>query len=263
MNDEVWRDLVGVEGQYQVSTLGNVRGLDRVVTRTNTSKLGKEYEQHINIKGGVLIPTLSRSGYYSFHNKYLPSNYVHRLVALAFLPPIAGANQVNHIDGDKTNNKLSNLEWVSSSDNQKHGRSLKGNLRSGKNTSRFTGTVSAYDSSTGDFVCEMKGNIDMKEKGFDYRLVSAVLLGKRNTHNGCTFIKNSDKVECEVSSESSLTKTNFPEVNVFDIEGNILFKLKNLKELHDKGFTLQRVSDVLQGKAKAHKGYLFRINKEN
>jgi len=178
------------------------------------------FNQSIKIKGVLLKPTLSRSGYYTFSMSILPSNYIHRLVALTFLPSVEDAVQVNHKDGDKANNTLNNLEWVSSSENQKHSRTLKDNKRIGKSSTRFTGTVSVFDVNTGKFVCDMKGNKDMESKGFDFRLVSAVLLGKRNSHKGCTFIKNHDIIIPEVYSEEPLTKTNFRIVQVCDVEGS-------------------------------------------
>lgn len=94
-----WRPVVGYEGLYEVSSLGNVRSVLR----------GAECRQHLN--GG---------GYWavSLRGK---NRLVHRLVATAFIPNPAGKPQVNHIDSNRQNARLENLEWATASENVKHG----------------------------------------------------------------------------------------------------------------------------------------------
>lgn len=111
---EIWKDIQGFEGVYQVSNLGNVKSL--FFHSTNTPRLLKS------------SPT--NCGYYKVQlhlNGKPKTKYVHRLVAETFLPRIQGKDQVNHKDGDKSNNALQNLEWVSASENQLH--SVRNNLR--------------------------------------------------------------------------------------------------------------------------------------
>ena len=114
MNEE-WRDIPDYEGWYQVSNLGNVRSLDREIIYSN----GKVYKQ----KGRKLKSTLKKTGYYYVSlskNNTKPKFDVHRLVAITFLENINNYNCINHIDGDKCNNNVSNLEWCSYSYNAKH-----------------------------------------------------------------------------------------------------------------------------------------------
>ena len=112
---EVWKPVINYEGYYEVSNLGNVRSCDRLVkcSRGNNFRLwkGKILSQTKAATRGYYQVSLSKEG-------VTTKVYVHKLVAEAFLE-----NQdetVNHKDGNKLNNKSSNLEWVSYSENNKH-----------------------------------------------------------------------------------------------------------------------------------------------
>lgn len=100
--DEIWKDIEGYEGLYQVSNLGNVY----------SCKYKKIFKPCIRRKYFSVI--LSK-------NKVIKNCYVHRLVAAAFIPNPDNKPQVNHKDLNKLNNELSNLEWVTVKDNIIHG----------------------------------------------------------------------------------------------------------------------------------------------
>jgi hypothetical protein len=105
---EIWKDVVGYEGIYSVSNLGRVR---RELLRT-TGKPGK-----------IMIPYIDHKGYERLQltaNGVRRKFFIHRLVATAFIPNPGNKPQVNHIDGIPLNNKLSNLEWNTASENQQH-----------------------------------------------------------------------------------------------------------------------------------------------
>lgn len=119
---EIWKDIEGYEGRYQVSNEGNVRSLahDTVIHR------GKEvYTLH---KPGLrLKPTTLNHGYLGVC-LYHPQKHsghkrmsIHRLVAQAFLPNPDGYAEVNHIDENKANNRAENLEWCTRSQNMRSG----------------------------------------------------------------------------------------------------------------------------------------------
>lgn len=101
---EVWKDIKGYGGYYRISNLGRVMSLKR----------GNEYLRKLTPdKDGYLKVSLSKG-------KKEINNFVHRLVASAFIPNDMDLPQVNHIDGNKTNNHATNLEWVTSSENNLH-----------------------------------------------------------------------------------------------------------------------------------------------
>lgn len=115
---EVWKDVKGYEGQYQVSNLGQVRSVDRIV---ETVRLGKPWFRHI--KERILKRKLNKHGYLVVglsRNSRTKTFTVHRLVATAWCVNESSYDQVNHIDGDKLNNKAVNLEWCNQSMNTTH-----------------------------------------------------------------------------------------------------------------------------------------------
>lgn len=115
---EEWRDIQGYEGLYQVSDEGNVR---RLVAMANGKYPAMGLIKSWPHKDGYLCVGLSKDKAYS-------AKTIHRLVAVAFLgnPPTA-KHQVNHIDGNKANNCIGNLEWVTPSENMQHSRYVLGN----------------------------------------------------------------------------------------------------------------------------------------
>lgn len=121
--NEIWKDVVGFEGRYQVSNKGNVKSL-RFLSH-NGEKLMKLSNHH----SGYLIVQLG---------KHPAKTYlVHQLVAQAFIPPIEGKKIVNHIDGDKHNNCIDNLEWVTHKENAEH--AIRTGLRNPHNTPKLFG----------------------------------------------------------------------------------------------------------------------------
>jgi hypothetical protein len=119
---EVWKDIKGYEGHYQVSDCGRVKSLSRVV-KSRVGVFGTKKE--------IILKTFkNRDGYLKYKlciNGKEKSVISHRLVANEFLENPFNKPQVNHKNGIKDDNRVDNLEWVTSSENVIH--SLANNLK--------------------------------------------------------------------------------------------------------------------------------------
>lgn len=184
---EQWKDVVGYEGLYLVSNMGQIKALDRLIVWDD--KIHGVLNVHCVKKGKILKG-------YPTHNNYIrvrlstkksetKSITVHRIVAAAFVPNPDNKPQVNHKDGDKRNNAASNLEWCTQSENQLHAFST--GLQIAKNNKHpFKKTVSVYKD--GVFLKEYFGVRAMcEELGLDRRSVLRVLDGTFASTKGHTF----------------------------------------------------------------------------
>lgn len=110
---EIWKDIEGYQG-YQVSNFGRVRSVDRYVNSV-VGNNGKKLVKGITLKARAI-----KTGYMCvvISNKTL---YIHRAVAMAFVPGYFAGAEVNHKDENRQNNRYDNLEWVSHKDNLNYG----------------------------------------------------------------------------------------------------------------------------------------------
>lgn len=112
---EIFKDIKGYEGLYQVSNLGRVRSLDKV----ERLKCRWGFETTRPKKGRILTPRKHTNGYLRVGLKE-KDFFIHRLVAEAFIHKLKDKPEVNHIDGNKQNNRVDNLEWCNRQENNKH-----------------------------------------------------------------------------------------------------------------------------------------------
>ena len=140
---EVWKDIQGYEGKYQVSNLGNVKSL-------NYNNTCKEHLLNQTLCRGYMCIHLSKN---CIHKWFL----VHRLVATAFINNTDNLPEVNHIDEDKTNNCVSNLEWCDRKYNNNYGTRISRSLKTLKLRNRETAERAVLQfTKDGKFVNEYK-----------------------------------------------------------------------------------------------------------
>jgi hypothetical protein len=176
---EIWRDVEGYDGKYQVSNLGNVRSVDR--TFSNSCGV------MVTRKGIMLNPIQNRCGYMkvTMHKEgKVNTEVIHRLVAVAFVPNPNNLPQVNHKDGNKRNNDVSNLEWCTALSNMHHAKQqgLRNNALEYAKSMRKS--VIATNIETGEEI--FYESIHAAENVFG-RHVTNVLSGARSKAKGHTF----------------------------------------------------------------------------
>lgn len=119
---EIYKPINGYEGKYMISNLGNVMSLDYQNTR----------------RAKVLTPVKHHDGYLFVHLGKNKIKMVHTIVAETFIPNPEGKKFVNHIDGNKQNNVVKNLEWVTAKENVNH--AIRTGLRNPDNYYRAMGS---------------------------------------------------------------------------------------------------------------------------
>lgn len=179
---EIWRPIVGYEGHYEVSSHGRVRSIDRVlVSKSGVSRKyhGQIRKQSMNMCGYPMV-TLCVGQKKKFCS-------IHRLVAKSFIKNNKKYREVNHIDGDKTNNNVENLQWCTSSQNQLHAYDI-GIQKRGKD-SQYAKPVLQY-SLKGEFIKKWECTKDAAEKlGLNYIAIINNTLGKSKTSQGFIWMR--------------------------------------------------------------------------
>lgn len=119
---EIWKDIIGFEGYYQISNYGRIKTLERTIFSGSTKMTAMKIEEAVmrsvlNKTTGYLQTCLRKNG-------QLSKNTVHRLVGIYFVENPFNKPLINHLDGDKQNNYWRNLEWATYSENSIHSYAL-------------------------------------------------------------------------------------------------------------------------------------------
>ena len=187
--EEIWKPIRWSNGRYLVSNLGRIKSTDWFCDYIDGTKRIK--------RGHLLHPCILKCGYAQiqlFYNGRRKHFYMHRLVAEAFIDNPKNLRYINHIDENKTNNNVSNLEWCTfeyninyGTRNKRAGEKVAGSknpqYKFGKDTSRAI-PIRQY-SLTGEFIKEYDcAATAMRETGINQCTIRAVANGRRKTAGG-------------------------------------------------------------------------------
>lgn len=166
--EEIWKDIIGYEGLYQVSNLGRVKSLSN-----NFSRKEKILKNHKN-SGGYLRVVLNK-------NRKAKRYYIHRLVSEYFIDNPNNLPQIDHINTDRTDNRVENLRWVTHKENMNNPLTIdkinKINKKSSKPIIQF--------SKDGEFIRKWDSAMDaQRELGIKQGGISECCKEKRKTAGG-------------------------------------------------------------------------------
>ena len=159
---EIWHDIEGYEGLYQISNKGHVKSLYKGSER-------------------ILRPVIDRYGYYRimlYNDSVRKIFSIHRLVAQAFIPNLYNKPQVNHLDENKKNNSVDNLEWATAKENSNYGS------RNEKVADSRSKPILQY-SKSGDFIREWKSAAEVERVlGINNSDIIQCCKGRRKSSGG-------------------------------------------------------------------------------
>lgn len=251
--NEVWKDVPNYEGLYQVSNLGRVKSLTRQSAcyiqngkRRSYTVKSKICKQHLVM--GYLMSHLSKDNKKVMHK-------THRLVAEAFLPNDKKLPQVNHIDENKLNNKVENLEWCTAKENNNHGTRNKRISEAQRNDPRFSKRIMQY-TLDGVFIKEWPSICDAGRAGYDRKAISNLCNKEKGSHTACGYLwKFSDDKE----DIKPYKNPAFKPILCYSISGEFIREFPSIKEAcATLGLDTGAVSWCCIGKRKSHKGYTFK-----
>lgn len=167
---EIWKDIVGYEGLYQVSNMGRVKSLG------NDGARKEKILKPITNGQGYLLVCLCKDG--------KTKNFrIHRLVALHFIPNPNNLPTVNHLDEDKNNNCVTNLEWCSSEYNHNYGtrnQRVSEKMTNGK----LSIPIVQLDPSSNKVLNVYPSTMEAERNGFYHSSIAKCIKGRYKTHRG-------------------------------------------------------------------------------
>ena len=259
--EEIWKDIAGYEGYYQVSNLGRVKSLDRYVATT-----GNPSGERL-IKGKIKKQTLrccrGDTGYYyvTLNKNNISKLYlVHRLVAKAFIPNIDHLPCINHKDENKINNCVDNLEWCTIAYNNSYGTARE---RSGNKLSK---SVLKFDLD-GNFIKKYESLVTASnEEGVSKGNLENVCIHRNGklTLNGFIFMYEEDYIK---NGFIGYKNPRLRPVNQFDLNGNFIHKFDSIKQAAESIPNISKngeanITAVCKHRQKSAYGYIWRYADE-
>lgn len=242
--EEIWKDIKDYEGLYQISNMGRVKSLPKLMKTPTTTFMTKEKIKKANLCKGYLRIGLQKNG-------KIKNYFVHRLVAQAFLGDANGLT-VNHKDENKLNNRADNLEYMTLVENIRYGGGIKRSAES-RTDNPLVGTAVNQYTLDGVFVKRYISISQAKrENNFHDENISLCCCHKRNQSNGFIWRYDGDN---DVSYNKK--KHTIP-ISVFDMDGNHISDFNSAIEASE--FTKASRSNISQcckGYRKSSNGYKF------
>lgn len=247
--EEIWKDIKGYEGLYQVSNLGRVKSLPKLKKTPTSTFMTKERIKKANLCKGYLRVGLRKKG-------KTKSYFVHCLVAQAFLGEANGLT-VNHKDENKLNNRADNLEYMTLAENIRYGGGIQRSAKS-RTDNPLTGTAVNQYTLDGTFVKRyISINQAKRENNFRKENISLCCCHKRNQSNGFIWRYDGDE---DVTYKK---KTNAIPIVVFDVDNNYIGNFDSA--VSASVFTkVSRpdICDCCKGRKKSVNGYKFKYKEQ-
>lgn len=220
MEEEIWKDVVGYEGYYQISNLGRVKRLAREsVDSMGRNMFYKEIILKIQISHQTGYPYVNLS-----KNGEVKSETIHTLIADAFIPNPDNLPCVNHIDENRANSVLSNLERCTYSYNNAYGCACAKRKETMRRNSEGKHKIIYQFDLSGNLVATYKGGVTQTEEKLGY-LIGDCLTGKSKTAHGYVF--SYSKV---FSYEKDKPKRHQKYVKLINESGDVLQIYKSVSE---------------------------------
>lgn len=268
---EVWKDIEGYEGAYRVSNLGHILSV-RFGPKSNSVP--------VNPVSKIMRQSRSSSGYLHvqlYKNGKSSTKLVHILVAQAFIPNPENKPEVNHIDGNKNNNRVDNLEWSTKSENQRHAiniglRQASPNIGKIGELSKSSKPVLQYDLQ-GNFVKKWSSYADAaRYYGCSYTSIGNCAHGRHKTCQGYMWRPyDSGEIPQTIPPVKRLTggrsgkygpqknKRHCKPINQFSLDGKLIKTWNNYRDLQETtGYDNGNIYACINGKLKTAYGYIWK-----
>ena len=244
--EEVWKTYPDYNF-IEVSNLGRVRTKDRTVTRSDGRKQF--------IKGRFLKQQRGRGGYMYVHFRVSGRSVnllVHRMIAITFIPNPNNYPEVNHIDNDRTNNVVSNLEWCT----RKYNEAYKKNF--GTSVVEVLGRpVFAVNLETGNVLWFETRSEASRQLGISNSQICAVIKGKLNQAGGYWFTENESEITEEKIQEIKDNMRSYPVIAV-NPETSEVFRFKSQSEAaRQLDISQGYINGVIKGLYNKAKGWWY------